>query len=445
MKQAELNSMNGMSMDATKLLTEKLAMARELSTLKPEVDHLRSQVAVHQSLLAEKLSLQRQLNTFQVELEMEKRATQRALAKEGKSHEHDTRLEDQLEELRREVAKERRERQKVEREAQKELADWEGKKTILEGRLDAFRNKLRLTKDQLKEAQNEPHTAQTTAQAARVLAPADANIEKQSRNPRKRSAGKLDKDAIIGTPGDLPVAKKSKKASTLPGDKSTFSITPFLNRTASVPPELPLLDREENEGEDEVDAPSEMHVDPNRSSPAVVPPTGLKVNAIRPGNTGNKPDILVNAKSGKANAKVPPARKQKVAPALEKVAEEDQDENMAPTEATVTAQMIVTKQPIKKGNNVDDTLSGDMEGRKKRRRLLGGGLGKTLFDDDDGEGARGADKGHNGGATSFGGMGRAGIARSKGGLRLGLGGSTGGGGFGTFSPLKKDRMASAAS
>lgn len=423
-------------MDATKLLTEKLAMARELSALKPEVDHLRSQIAVHQSLLAEKLSIQRQLTSVQVELETEKRATQRALAKEGKSQEHDTRLEAQLEELRKEVAKERRERQRVEREAQKEVADWEGKKTILEGRLDAFRNKLRITKEQLKEAQSELPIAQSTAQPARILAPVDIEVEKQPRNPRKRSAAQLGKDATIGTPGALPVAKKSRKASTLPGDKSTFSITPFLNRT-SVPPELPLLDHQESEHQDQIDAPSTMEIDPDRSSPAVVPGVGQNVNAIRHVVANRKADILGHAKSGKANVKKPPTRTEKAGPPLQQVAEEDPDEKVAPTEVPVTTQVMATKPLLKKDNNIDDTLSEDVEGKKKKRRVLGGGLGRTLFDDDDGEAPkglpRGGDKGHTGGGRSFG------TARPKGALHLGLGA----GSFGTFSPLRKDRKSSA--
>lgn len=424
--------MKDMSMDATKLLTEKLAIVRELSALKPEIEHLRSQVSVHQSLLAEKLSLQRQLTSVQVELETEKRATQRALAKEGKSQEHDNRSEAQLEELRKVVAKERRERQRVEREGQKEVADWEGKKTILEGRLDAFRNKLRITKEQLKETQNELQTAHTAAQAKRGLATADVGAEKRPQNPRKRGAAQLDQDATIGTPGALPVAKKSKKASTLPGDKSTFSITPFLNRT-SVPPEPPLLDHHVTEQQDEVEAPSTVEIDPNRSPPLVIPRVGQMANASKTVLTGKTPDVLGNAKSGNANAKGPPTRKQKPGPPLEKVTEEDQDENVAPTEFSVASQVMAMKPLLKKCNNIDDTLNEDIEGRKKKRRLLGGGLGRTLFDDDDGEGSRGGDKGQTGNARGFG------ITRPKGPLRLGLSA----GSFGTFSPLKKDRKSSA--
>ncbi|KAA6413411.1 MAG: hypothetical protein FRX48_03157 [Lasallia pustulata] len=430
---AGLHSMNGMSMDVTKLLTEKLALARELSALKPEVEHLRSQVATHQSLLAEKLSLQRQLTSVQVELETEKRATQRALAKEGKIEEHDARLEAQFEELRKEVAKERRERQRVEREAQKELADWEGKKTILEGKLDAFRNKLRITKEQLKEAQNELQKSQTAAQASRLLAPAGAEVEKQARNIRKRSAAQLDKDAAVGTPGALPVTKKRRKASTLPGDKSTFSITPFLNRT-SVAPEFPLLDHQVSGHEDEVGASSAIEA-AYRSSPSVVPRMEQKAKAtsVRPDHAGKKHDALTTAKIGKANAKRPPTRKRRPGPPLEQVAEEDQGENVAPTEVSVKTHVLPGMPLLKKDNSIDDTLSEDMEGRKKKRRLLNGGLGRTLFDDNDGEGSKGGDKGHAGSARVFGTM------RPKGALCLGLGAA----GFGSFSPLKKDRKSSA--
>ena len=88
---AELNNLSTMSSDSTKLLTEKLALARELAVLKPEIEHLRSQAMTQQNLLAEKLALQRELSTLQVELETEKRAVQRARAKDAKSGEDEAR------------------------------------------------------------------------------------------------------------------------------------------------------------------------------------------------------------------------------------------------------------------------------------------------------------------------------------------------------------------
>jgi hypothetical protein len=114
MLQAELKAMENVTSDSNKILSEKLALSRELSSLRPEVEHLRAQVESNQGLLAEKLSLQRQLNTAQVELENEKRTAARALAKQGRRMEQDDELRGELEQLRNELAKEQKDRLKAE-------------------------------------------------------------------------------------------------------------------------------------------------------------------------------------------------------------------------------------------------------------------------------------------------------------------------------------------
>src|SRR5206468_8938564 len=94
--QAEVNSLAGVTNDSTKLLTEKLALSRELALLKPELEHLRSQATYHQTTLSEKLALQRQVSTLEVDLETEKRAAQRASRKESKNNENDAKLQELL-------------------------------------------------------------------------------------------------------------------------------------------------------------------------------------------------------------------------------------------------------------------------------------------------------------------------------------------------------------
>jgi hypothetical protein len=237
---AELNSLQGVSTDSTQLLTEKLALSRELAALKPEVEHLRSQVATNQTLLAEKLSLQRQLSTLQVELETEKRAARRLSVKSVGRIGQDDKSEAQIETLQAEVAKERKERQRAEREKQQLSSEFEGKKTVLESRLDAFRNKLRTTKEQFKEMQLELAQARETikTQAAQR---GTKNSTGTTVHARKRTIAQADDDTAIGTPGILPATKRAKRGpSAVPGEKSTFSITPFLNRTTSIAPESPV-------------------------------------------------------------------------------------------------------------------------------------------------------------------------------------------------------------
>jgi hypothetical protein len=131
--------MENVTSDSNKTLSEKLALTREMSSLRPEVEHLRAQVESNQGLLAEKLSLQRQLTTLQVELENEKRSSARAMAKQGKKVEQDEELLVEMEGLRKELAKEKKDRlkvetslAKVEKAAEKAQADLESQERATE-------------------------------------------------------------------------------------------------------------------------------------------------------------------------------------------------------------------------------------------------------------------------------------------------------------------------
>jgi hypothetical protein len=426
-------------MDSTKLLTEKLALSRELAALRPEVDHLRSQAASNQTLLAEKLALQRQLGTLQVELETEKRSTQRALSREEGKQERDAKLEAQVDELQSALAKERKERQKVERESQKVVAEFESKKNILEARLDAFRNKLRMTKDQLKETQTELQGARA---AARTLP--SKSTDGIPLNPRKRSLAQFDPDATIGTPG-LFAANKRHKSSTLPGEKSTFSITPFLNRAKSIAPESPVDDQPAVEDVGEADAatttevPNEM-TDLDAETPSLKPAKIATKKAVKETKPSETSTALAEAKTEKANAKGnakrPPKRTAKSIPALEQVQEEDNDENVPPAPFQAARVVEVVLKPKMKIFEAGDQTFNEEPTILKKARILGGGLGKTIFDDEDGDiGTKVVGRGLFGGAKTLGTF-RGPLA--KGPRAGGLAGSTMTG-FGAFSPLKKDR------
>jgi len=407
---AEVNALNTMTTDSTKLLTEKLALSREVATLKPEIEHLRSQVALNQSVLSEKLALQRQLSSLQVELETERRAVQRTKAT-SKLTEADSKLGSQLEELRKEMAKERREAQKTERELRKQATDWESQKTIMESKLDAFRSKLRSTKEQLKEAQKELEDAQVMKSSLVQPPPTKSTAA----NRRKRQTAHFDPDASIGTPGNNGVhAAKRVRTSTLPGDKSTFSITPFLNRTMSILPDTPDINEKQEEAEDcgkptiaEAEQASPTHP---KLSKARKPPTDSKKK--------QESRVLQETKAApKANHVV---RKTSNSPAkkafgLAKVMEEANDEN---DEAADT---------------ISELTKASKPAIKKRQKILG--QRKSLFDEDDAEetksraravGLLGASRGL--GLRGGGGLGAISLA-SKGRT------------LAEFSPLKKDKRA----
>ena len=404
---AELNVMDTMTTDSTKLLTEKLALAREVATLKPEIEHLRSQGALYQNTLAEKLALQRELSSLQVELETERRAVQRTKAITSKFTEADSNLASQLEDLRKQMARERREAQKNERELRKQATEWESQKAILESKLDAFRNKLRSTKEQLKEAQKEledTHVSET----AQLEAPAT------KMNPRKRQTAHFDPDASIGTPGNNGVhAARRITTSTLPGDKSTFSTTPFLNRTMSILPDTP--DANEEQGH-----PTQSGKLTSMEDEQASPTRTKQAKAQKPlaGVTKRKASrVLQESRAApKANGVVrtgsKPPTKKCVVPA--KVMEEDNDENDA-------------------ADTVSELTKASMPAAKKKQKILR--QRKSLFDDDDAEetksramtiGLLGASRGlgiRGGGAL--------------GSIRLGNKGKT----LAEFSPLKKDKRA----
>lgn len=409
-------------MDSTKLLTEKLALARELSSLRPEVDHLRTQAASNEKLLAEKLSLEHQLGTLQVKLENERKSMQRILAREANARAEDADVDIQLQAIQAEVSRERREKQKAEREAQQASNTWEAQKIALESRLESLKHKLRTTKDSLKETQNELENARSMAKSTVDERAASTHRGTAAANPRKRTATRMLSDSMIGTPGDVANERRTKQSSALPGDKSTFSITPFLNRTASVAPEstpettMPALDADNNaEAADHVQA-SGVSKTKISQAPAIEKQPSSNASALGISKTSK-----TNAKAARGQNKL------RIAAKLEKVAEEEQDENAeAEGNCSKTVGPTAEDQSILRGG----------EARKKKRKFLGG-LSNTLFDEEDRE----TFKTGQGGRT-FGSLSKRTVAGPKSQPLLAAS-STSGNGFGAFSPLKRNIRPSA--
>lgn len=420
-------------MDSTKLLTEKLALARELSSLKPEVDHLRSQTLSYQAVLAEKLSLQRQISSLQVELETEKRATQRAVAREGKYQAEDARSAAQMESLQADLAKERKERLRIEREAQKLTADFKTRTVNLESRLDSLKTQLKATKDHLRENQSELQKARAASGVGASRSTSNIAMDEVVREPRKRVASRMDDDTIIGTPGDMRAAKKTKKGSTMLGDKSAFSITPFLNRTASFALDSPDEQNDANRADDHVDPPDHRVATAKDHEGLSTRPLGRSKTSkgrIVPQKV-QKANAFENSKPEKANANVQPVHKPKKTSALEQVAEEEHDENAAPK----TSQ---TKPNAAGSADIAEDTIENAEVKKRKRKLVGSGLTKTLFDDEEREAVTGDIAGN----SVFGTLGRIALEGPKVNQRFGSAG-TAKNGFGSFSPLKKDKKARA--
>ena len=347
---------------------------------------------VRKDLLKEKKAKQRLedvVENLQAEIEKAEKAAARAL----KRADGNASADDQAEELRQELAKEKKDRQRAEKNSEHAAEEAETHRAALEDRLGRFREKLRSTKDKLKEMEVELAAAKEAAEVANAAAAAAASeaaeaaavptkvttktaAPKATKAPKKRAAAAMEpEESALGTPGDGPGAKKRgrKGKSAGVGDKSTFSITPFLNKTINADME------EQSEAEEEEEA----------------SPVAQK--------TSKQP--LAPADSSKTNAqtKKPAAQRKQKAPLLEMVTEESEDvhsqgqENAPKTKAggmklktktndgpDETREPSKKKKPRKSLVEFDTFRASEEKSttmQKKKRKL--GGIGKTLMDEDD--------------------------------------------------------------
>jgi hypothetical protein len=346
---------------------------------------------VRKDLLKEKKAKQRLedvVENLQAEIEKAEKAAARAL----KRADGNASADDQAEELRQELAKEKKDRQRAEKNGEHAAEEAETQRAALEDRLGRFREKLRSTKDKLKEMEVELAAAKEAAEvanaaaasaaseaaAAAAIAPTKATkttAPKAAKPSKKRATAAMEpEESALGTPGDGPGAKKRGRKGTSAGvgDKSTFSITPFLNKTMNADME------EQSEAEDE------------EASPVAQ-------------KSSKQP--LAPAESSKANAqtKKPTAQRKQKAPMLEMVTEESEDvhsqgqENAPKTKAAgmklktktndgpdETREPSKKKKPRKSLVEFDTFRASEEKSttmQKKKRKL--GGIGKTLMDEED--------------------------------------------------------------
>ncbi|ODH50187.1 hypothetical protein GX48_03743 [Paracoccidioides brasiliensis] len=225
--QSNIQELKATSADSAKLLAEKRSMLRELSNLNHEIERLKSQNLSHQSLVSEKLLLQRQLSSLEVELQSEKRALEKVRLKGLKQSEEDNKKSIRLEELTKEIARERREREKIEKDMKAEAVEWTRQRAVFENKLTTLRNRLRGSENALRQFKDKSNLDDTP-----LLEDAGTS-HRENDQRRKRSASKYEPDITIDTPRAAAHPQKITRVPTIPGEKSTFSTTPFLNRTST--------------------------------------------------------------------------------------------------------------------------------------------------------------------------------------------------------------------
>ncbi|OGM39231.1 hypothetical protein ABOM_012060 [Aspergillus bombycis] len=203
----ELGSLTNSSVDAKKLLAGKHHLSRKTS------EHM---------LLAEKKNLEQQIATLEVQLESEKKAHEQTVARESHNAEQVTALSLSLEGARKELVEEARARDGRERVFQQQSMEWAAQRSALDANLDALNKKLRSTKDQYQAA------------ATELRRQHDTSNNHESKFSSAQSTTQHNSGLTIATPGAIRAQDKRSKISALPGEKSSFSITPFLNRTSGL-------------------------------------------------------------------------------------------------------------------------------------------------------------------------------------------------------------------
>lgn len=395
-QKAEVNSLQASAKQSAMVLDEKLALAREVSIIRPEIEHLRAQQDANANILSEKLALQRELQTIQVELENEKRALQKALARDEGRSAKDMKSEAVLEAYRLELTKEKGLREKLERESNKIKGQFELHNSSNEAKLEEYRAKLKSAKEQIKKTRSELDEARK----------ANERLQQGQKFPAagrgKRSFAYMDADGTIGTPDGFPPKKTTQ---LLLGERSGFGLTPFLKQSTKLIVETPV-DRGQEEEKLENEEPACTDVES-------VPAKEKKISAAQV-KTGSR------HKQTRANRTI----KQKKVDHVEDTKEDDER-----LEAPADETRILIQQEIQAKNSVP----------KKKRRVLGAGSGKTLFDDDDNltgkiDSRGGLDD------FKFATMPKKIVLAPKGITALGARSKAGAlSGFGAFSPLKKDR------
>lgn len=553
--------MSNANQSSTNVLAENLALSRELAVLKPELEHLRAQLAQQQATLAEKLALERQVSTLEVELANEKKATKRAMKKRESTDRVEDDLRKQLREAEKELAAEKAQRQRLEdqlaqekqthqlslqdqdstrelqsdlrkklqeaqtqlresrdeaeklgeelsaekRQAKKAQTKEQNKNTDVSDELrskleeaetklstsqqeikkvrdsaresvdeanrrsDAFEKKFEKLKTKHRELQDQLKQAQSELRKAQKGHPApveEINMKSVGRPTFKRrkpeEISKTDFSQItIATPSadDQPRKPLKKKViePSMVGEKSTFSITPFLNRGKESGGD-DAQEEEDDEADqsyiplakrDEVSPPAvlpvdEAEVDTAPSEAVSNVPEGQeqaseepKEPKLQPKARGRPKKILGDAPSAKKNAQ--PLRKTalkkaaKAAPALEQVAEEGQEDESEPADKTQAVKFDVDQaQDTSTSSANTSAVPKPAEPKKKKRKVLGST--KTLFDDDEEADAEAAPKAAGRVPTTGGAKKRAPL----GGVRNAFAGAS-------FSPLKKEKRGVGAS
>ncbi|KAI2638778.1 hypothetical protein GGS26DRAFT_542826 [Hypomontagnella submonticulosa] len=383
--------------------TRQFAVQDQDSTRELEADLRKKLQEAQRQLRQEKDDRER----LEEELQAAKLAAKRTQKNQSSSSVEDE-LRSQIEELEANLVSQQKESSKAHKENQAALSEAEARNGQLEKKIEKLRTKLHETQEQLKQCQTDLRKAQ---QSRPSTSDETTKIHARSQAVRKRKAQEIAVDEFaqieIQTPGadDTTKGRKAFKKRglepTLVGEKSMFSITPFLNRTKSIIEDTPKTD--EGTSNDSISAAPEAEAEAEAAEsttesvaattteiPEKDATSSAPVEKERP-KPGSKPrgrpkKVLGDAPSAKKNAQPVPKKSLKAKISLEKVTEEANEENWEnqqrpaePAERTTTVKFNFS---LPQDESTSSSLNGEQPKKKKRKVL---GSTKTLFDEENDE------------------------------------------------------------
>ncbi|OTA87395.1 hypothetical protein M434DRAFT_399487 [Hypoxylon sp. CO27-5] len=427
--------------------TRQFALQDQDSTRELEADLRKKLQEAQRQLRQEKDDRER----LEEELQATKLAAKKTRKNQSNSDAEDG-LRSQIEELKTSLESLQKENTKIRQESQAAIAEADARNEQFEKRIEKLKTKLREAQEQLKQCQADLRKAQ---QSRPPILDETLKINGRSQVFRKRKAKDITIDDFtqieIQTPGaeDNTKARRTLKKRglepTLVGEKSTFSITPFLNRTKSIVEDTPKAD-ESTLDDSILPAPPTEVVQPTTTVPVVAAAEVTQNEKASAPAENEKPKpalksrgrpkkVLGDATSAKKNVQPIPKKPLKTKSSLEKVAEESNDGNREnqrePAELAERTTTVKFNFSLPQDESTSSSMNGEQPKKKKRKVL---GSTKTLFDEEEGEAppARKPSKVQLGAKRA---LGKAPLAVKRNAFA----------GAASFSPLKRDRRGVGAS
>ncbi|KAL7929084.1 hypothetical protein V8C35DRAFT_316566 [Trichoderma chlorosporum] len=353
----ETKSSENHMQDLSRALDENIALTKELQQLRPEMELLRQQVANYEKMLSEQ------------------RDKEVASKRQDDESEDISELRTALDKVTEKLAEEERQRESIKSKHRKELEKSETQNHKLEQKISTLEKKLKDSQKELRDVRKELKASQPTLKG-------DEPEDEDTAHDQEETAKSRGKDQSPTTQKER-LSRRSKRATerAMMGEKSTFSITPFLDKTKDETNGLLTLDDALAQAEDDNASPLVMA---NKSDAR----TAIVLNVEQVTSTPLRPREKLKSKRKDA-VEVDEEHLSKLTASVRKIGrakpEDKQDEEML--EDPDSKETAPSKR-IKLNETTMADPGSVFEHKKRKRKLLNKTNDIILEEDETGEGAQ---------------------------------------------------------